>query len=221
MHNIIEYDNVTLMRNDFTVLSDISLNIGQGEFVYLTGRVGSGKSTLLKSFYADVKIQSGTASVLGFNLNQIRNSDIPLLRRHIGFIFQDFRLLNDRDIFGNLDFVLHSTGVQEITARIDRVQETLQLVGLKEKSYKMPFELSEGERQLAAVARAFLNHPSLILADEPTANLDNESGRYVVDLLYQYAKKGATVIVATHNHTLLDNFPGRQLYCHDNKISEI
>lgn len=221
MQNIIEYDNVTLMRNDFTVLSNISLNIRQGEFIYLTGRVGSGKSTLLKSIYADVKIRSGNANVLGFNLNQIRGNNIPALRRHIGFIFQDFMLLNDRDIFGNLDFVLHSTGTRDITSRIDRVQEALQLVGLKEKSYKMPFELSEGERQLAAVARAFLNHPSLILADEPTANLDSESGRYIVDLLYKYAKNGATVIVATHNHTLLNTFPGRQLYCHDNEITEL
>lgn len=221
MQNIIEYENVTLMRNDFTVLRDISLNIGQGEFIYLTGRVGSGKSTLLKSIYADVKIHGGNAVVLGFNLKQIRSNDIPALRRHIGFIFQDFMLLNDRDIFGNLDFVLHSTGIRDISARIDRVQEALQLVGLKEKSYKMPFELSAGERQLAAVARAFLNHPSLILADEPTANLDIESGRYIVDLLYQYSKKGATVVIATHNHSLLDTSPGRQLYCHDNKITEI
>lgn len=221
MNPLIEYEEVTLMRNDFTVLSDVSLKIGQGEFLYITGKVGSGKSTLLKSMYADVKIESGQAQVLGYNLKKILKSEIPFLRRKIGFIFQEFMLLNDRDIFGNLDFVLQSTGEREVTARIDRVQETLQLVGLKEKSYKLPFELSEGERQLAVVARAFLNNPLLILADEPTANLDSESGKYVVSLLYEYAKKGATVIIATHNNSLINMFPGRQLLCHENKIIEV
>lgn len=221
MQKIIEYDGVTLMRNDFTVLENISLEIGQGEFIYVTGKVGSGKSTLLKSMYAEVSVETGNASVLDFNLKRMRKTDIPSLRRNIGFIFQEFVLLNDRDIFGNLDFVLQSTGVRDVTARIDRVQEALQLVGLKEKSYKMPFELSEGERQLAVIARAFLSHPPLILADEPTANLDNESGKYVIWLLYEYANKGATVIVATHNQSWLKLFPGRQLLCHDNKISEI
>lgn len=221
MQNIIEYEDVTLMRNDFTILDNISLKIGQGELVYVTGRVGSGKSTLLKSMYADVKVESGNARVFDFNLRDIRKNEIPSLRRNIGFIFQEFMLLNDRDIFGNLDFVLQSTGVHDVTERIDRVQEALQLVGLKEKSYKMPFELSEGERQLAVVARAFLTHPTLILADEPTANLDSESGRYIIWLLNEYVKKGASVIVATHNHNWPKLFPGRQINCQDNKISEL
>lgn len=218
MLDIIKYDKVDLERKDMPVLTDVSFTVRPGEFIYIIGKVGTGKSTLLKSIFADTPIKRGSANVLGYDLCDIHHKQIPYLRRKIGFIFQDFRLLDDRDVFSNLDFVLAATGTDDTRTRHDRVDQVLLMVGMSEKSYKLPHELSGGEQQRVAVARALLNKPQLILADEPTGNLDNENANLVMSHLYNAARGGASVLVATHNLSLPEFFPGRIFVCDNNKI---
>lgn len=206
---IIEYKNVEILRKELVVLKDVSFEINPGEFVYLIGKVGSGKSSLLKSMYCEVPIEAGDARVFDYDLRTIRRKEIPFLRRRIGIVFQDFQLLFDRSVFSNLEFVLEATGWKNRTERSKRVEEVLCQVGLEKKSYKMPHELSGGEQQRVVIARALLNKPDLILADEPTGNLDPETGMQIVESLHQIASDGTSIIMATHNLVLLEAYSGR------------
>lgn len=221
MSSIIDYSHVDLFRKELAVLEDVSLTINQGELVYLIGKVGSGKSTLLKSFYADVPIESGQASVLGYDMTVIKRKEVPYLRRNIGFVFQDFQLLSDRNVYANLDFVLSATDWKDRNEKDGRIEEVLEAVGMSTKAYKMPHELSGGEQQRIAIARALLNDPRLILADEPTGNLDPETGEQIMRRLTDIAAGGKTVVIATHNHSFLDRFPGRALQCLNKRLTPL
>ncbi len=215
---IISYSGVELRRKELTVLRDVSFEFKKGEFAYLIGKVGSGKSTLLKSIYADVPIESGDARVLGYQLASIRRKEVPFLRRNIGFVFQDYQLLADRNVYSNLDFVLAATGWTSKAEKADRIDEVLAAVGMAKKAYKMPHELSGGEQQRIAIARALLNKPALILADEPTGNLDPETGDTIMEGLIDIAAGGTAVLIATHNWAYLDRFPGRVLKCEGKRL---
>lgn len=215
---VLEYNNVELMRQELTVLTSVTFSLEEGSLAYLIGRVGSGKSTLLKSIYAEVPVASGRAQVLDYDLTAIRRRDIPFLRRNIGYVFQDFQLLTDRTVYANLDFVLEATGWTDRGLREQRIEEVLRQVGMTHKSYKMPHELSGGEQQRVVIARALLNNPRLIIADEPTGNLDPDTGDQIIGQLHEIARKGTAVIIATHNLALLDRFPGRVLRCADKSI---
>lgn len=220
MENLIDYSGVQLHRNHVVVLKDISVAVSPGELVYLTGKVGSGKSSFLKSLYAEIPIISGKAEVLGRDMTAIRRKDIPSLRREIGIVFQDFRLLHDRSVYDNLMFVLDATGWKDKTEKESRLECVLKEVGMLNKSYKMPQELSGGEQQRIVMARAMLNNPKLILADEPTGNLDPETGARIMMRFHEIAESGTAVIVATHNQSLLKQFPSRILRCFDKHIEE-
>lgn len=219
MSNVIEYSGVELHRAEKTVLKDVSFSIGEGEFCYLVGRVGSGKSTLMKSMYADVPIYSGKkAEVLGYDLLGIKKKKIPYLRRNIGIVFQDFQLLQDRSVYENLSFVLKATGWSNRSEMDQRIEDVLIDVGMNHKSYKMPHELSGGEQQRIVIARALLNNPKLIIADEPTGNLDPQTGVSIVSLLHNLAADGHSVLMATHNLQLCEDFPARVLRCRDKEL---
>lgn len=218
---LIEYNGAEVRRQEHTVLQDMTFSIGQGELVYLVGKVGSGKSSLLKTMYAEVPVFDGEATVLDFDLTAIKRKQIPLLRRQLGIVFQDFQLLKDRSVFANLDFVLQATGMRDRIERNTRIDSVLHQVGLGNKSYKMPHELSGGEQQRVAIARALLNQPPVILADEPTGNLDPETGEQIFYLLSQIAEQGTTVVIATHNHAMIDRYPGRVFICEDKRLSEL
>ncbi|MDE6649364.1 MAG: ATP-binding cassette domain-containing protein [Muribaculaceae bacterium] len=219
MSDIITYEGVEIHRAEKTVLKDVSFSIGEGEFCYLVGRVGSGKSSLLKSMYAEVPVYSGTkATVLDYDLLDIKKKQIPYLRRNIGIVFQDFQLLQDRSVYENLSFVLKATGWRNRTEMDHRIEDVLIDVGMNHKSYKMPHELSGGEQQRIVIARALLNNPKLILADEPTGNLDPQTGISIVSLLHSLAADGHSVLMATHNLQLCDDFPARVLRCRDQEL---
>jgi cell division transport system ATP-binding protein len=218
---LIDYKNVEIHRKEHVVLKDVTFKVSGGEMVYLVGKVGSGKSSLLKTMYADVPIKNGTAYVLEYDMNRIKRREVPYLRRRLGIVFQDFQLLTDRSVYSNLEFVLKSTGMTSASERDERIEHVLQEVGLTNKSYKMPHELSGGEQQRVVIARALLNNPDLILADEPTGNLDPETGEQIFNLLNSIAKNGTSVLLATHNHSLIDRFPGRVLLCEDKRLSEL
>ena len=207
--SIIKYNNVEILRKEHVVLKNVSFEVNPGEFVYLIGKVGSGKSSLLKSLYAEVPVEVGEARVFDYDLLSIRRKQIPHLRRRIGIVFQDFQLLTDRSVYANLEFVLEATGWKNRDERATRVEEALQQVGMANKSYKMPHELSGGEQQRVVIARALLNKPDLILADEPTGNLAPDTGMQIVAQLHEIAAAGTAVIMATHNLGLLDTFAGR------------
>ncbi|MBO7263502.1 MAG: ATP-binding cassette domain-containing protein [Alistipes sp.] len=207
-------------QNDL-VLSNINLQVDEGELVYLIGRVGSGKSTLLKTLYAEVDIAEGEGEVVGFNLKGIKARQIPYLRRSMGIVFQDFQLLTDRNVFYNLYDVMRATGWSDnddIRARID---EVLRLVGLETKSYKMPFELSGGEQQRLAIARALVNKPRLILADEPTGNLDPKTAEDIMEVFQRIVKTGCAVVMSTHNIALIEQYPSRTLLFAQGRLTEV
>ncbi|MGN1251869.1 MAG: cell division ATP-binding protein FtsE [Muribaculaceae bacterium] len=218
---LIDYKNVEILRRDYLVLKDVSFQVGEGELVYIVGKVGSGKSSLLKTMYADVPIVSGEAEVLGYDLINLKRRQVPALRRRIGVVFQDFQLLTDRSVEDNLDFVLRATGMNSREERAERIRAVLDTVGMTNKAYKMPHELSGGEQQRVVIARAMLNTPSLILADEPTGNLDPETGESIFALLNSIASEGTSVLIATHNHSLIDRYPGRVLLVEDHLLSEL
>ena len=218
---LIDYKNVEILRRDYLVLKDVSFQVGEGELVYIVGKVGSGKSSLLKTMYADVPIVSGEAEVLGYDLINLKRRQLPALRRRIGVVFQDFQLLTDRSVEDNLDFVLRATGMNSREERAERIRAVLDTVGMTNKAYKMPHELSGGEQQRVVIARAMLNTPSLILADEPTGNLDPETGESIFALLNSIATEGTSVLIATHNHSLIDRYPGRVLLVEDHLLSEL
>jgi cell division transport system ATP-binding protein len=217
---IVRYCDVEIMRDELIVLRHVDLCIGEGEFVYFIGRVGSGKSSLMKTMYAEIPVNSGSAEVLGYDLMSMRRRQIPYLRREMGVVFQDFQLLTDRDVRQNLLFVLKATGWKEKGAIEDRIKEVLSIVGMENKSYKMPHELSGGEQQRVAIARALLNKPRLILADEPTGNLDPETARGVLETLHSISKDGTAVVMATHNLGIVRDFPGRVINIGNKKAEE-
>jgi len=217
---LVHYNNVEIRHRDEIVLQQVNLSIHNGEMVYLLGKVGSGKSTLMKTMYAELPISSGEAQFLDYNLNTIAAKDIPYLRRKIGIVFQDFQLLNDRTVEDNLLFVLRATGWKDETVMHNHVKDILTQVGMADKDYKMPYHLSGGEQQRVVIARALLNTPDVILADEPTGNLDWQTGEEIMTLLYGIAQAGMTVIMSTHNIQWPQKFPGRELHFANGKITE-
>jgi len=217
---IIELENLSVFQNHILVLSAVSLTINKGEFSYLIGKTGSGKSSLLKVLYADLPLIDGNANVVGFNLKKIKNKEIPFLRRKIGIVFQDFQLLIDRSVSDNLLFVLKATGWVDKVTMQRRVHEVLDKVGLDTKGFKLPHQLSGGEQQRVVIARALLNDPELILADEPTGNLDPESSEGIMQLLFDISKTGRAIIMATHDYSLFKNFPARTIKCENGKVVE-
>ena len=218
---LINYRQVEICRNEQIVLQKTDFELFGGEFVFLIGRVGSGKSTLLKTIYAEVPIQDGEAMVFDVNMRRIRRREIPMLRRKLGIVFQDFQLLTDRTVQKNLEFVLRATGWKDRAAIGERIQKTLRQVGMENKAYRMPHELSGGEQQRIVIARALLNSPEIILADEPTGNLDPQTGKQIVALLHEICNEGTAVIMTTHNHYLVREFPGRVLLCNEKQITDI
>lgn len=210
---IIEFKDADICQKEQVVLKDVNLTISKGEFIYLIGKTGSGKSSLLKTLYAELPLLKGTGMVTEFDLKKLKRKDIPYLRRHLGIVFQDFQLLTDRTVENNLLFVLKATGWKDKLKISKRIEEVLENVGMAKKGYKKPHELSGGEQQRIAIARALLNDPALILADEPTGNLDPETAASLMDLLHKITKKGTTVLMATHNLQLLETYPGRIINC--------
>ena len=216
--SIIELEHATIYQRDNAVLSDVTFSIGPGEFVYLIGKTGSGKSSLLKTLYAELPSTEGTVNVAGFDLTDISRKEIPFLRRKLGIVFQDFQLLDDRNVEANLDFVLRATGWYDEEQISNRIDEVLEKVGLRDKRQSMPYNLSGGERQAVAIARALLNDPDIILADEPTGNLDPETTLDVLKVLLRIAESGTAVLMATHNYGLIQKYPGRILKCENHQV---
>lgn len=208
-------------KTDILVLSDVSLQVNEGELVYLIGRVGSGKSTLLKALYAEVDIAEGEGEVVGFDLRAIKPRQIPYLRRSMGIVFQDFQLLKDRNVFYNLYDVMRATGWSNDNEIRERIDEVLTLVGLEKKGYKMPFELSGGEQQRLAIARALVNNPRLILADEPTGNLDPKTAEDIMEVFQRIVKRGCAVVMSTHNISLIEQYPSRTLLFAQGRLTEV
>ncbi|MDN4753062.1 ATP-binding cassette domain-containing protein [Porphyromonadaceae bacterium W3.11] len=209
MEPLLELKNISIKREENAILQNASLNIYPGEFVYLIGRVGAGKSTLLKSIYADLPLDSGEGRFSEYDLKKIKRKQIPFLRRELGIIFQDFQLLQDRSVEKNLEFVLKATGWKDKKEIRDRIKEVLDLVGLDHKAYKMPHELSGGEQQRVVISRALLNKPKMILADEPTGNLDPQTSEQIIMLLREIKEMGTTVLMSTHNYSLVKKYPER------------
>lgn len=220
LDTIISLNNVSVFQKHNLVLSNVSLNIDKGEFVYLLGKTGSGKSSLLKTLYADLELKEGNCNVAGFDLKTIKRKEIPFLRRKLGIVFQDFQLLTDRTVYKNLEFVLKATDWLDQSAIDAQIEKVLNMVGMAEKSAKMPHQLSGGEKQRIVIARALLNSPEIILADEPTGNLDTETGNELIELLYSICQTGTTVLMATHNLNWLDKFPGRIFRCENDTMTE-
>ena len=218
---IIDFRNCRIWQQDHLVLSDVNLSAGKGEFMYLVGKVGSGKTSLIKTINAQIPLKEGTGIVAGYNLSMLKTRDIPFLRRKLGIVFQDFQLLIDRSVHDNLEFVLKSTGWKNKNEIDTRIGEVLEKVGLGLKGYKMPHQLSGGEQQRVVIGRALLNDPDIILADEPTGNLDPETSEGIIKLLMEISKTGRAVIVATHNYTILKRFPARTVKCQDGKLVEV
>lgn len=218
---LIRYKNVNINQQELGVLEDVNLELNKGEFVYLIGKVGSGKTSLLKTIYGELDIQSGDAEVLGYNMSNIKRKHIPQLRRRLGTVFQDFQLLTDRNVHSNLSFVLRATGWSNKIAIKERIDEVLDQVGMTGKGYKMPNELSGGEQQRIVIARAILNRPEIILADEPTGNLDSETGRQIVELLKSICASGSAIMMTTHNLHLLSEYPGIVYRFENHQIKEV
>lgn len=218
---LIRYENVDIYQQELCILEGVNLELHEGELVYLVGKVGSGKTTLLKTFYAELDVAAGQAEVLGYDMQRIKRKHVPQLRRKLGIVFQDFQLLTDRSVYDNLDFVLRATGWKNKGERQDRIEEVLHLVGMMNKGYKFPNELSGGEQQRIVIARAMLNSPRIILADEPTGNLDVETGNAIAELLYGLSQTGTLVVMTTHNMKLLEQYPGRTYRCENHKLIEI
>jgi len=218
---IINLEGVNLHQMSQQVFNNITVQINAGEFIYLIGETGSGKSSLLKVLYGELKVSSGDITLAGIDLNKIKAKEIPNLRRKLGIVFQDFQLLSDRNVFENLAFVLKATGWKDKTKISHRINEVLESVHLSGAKDKMPYALSGGEQQRAAIARALLNHPEIILADEPTGNLDPEKSEKIIELLQEINATGTTVLIATHDYAIIKKYTARTLQCADQKISEI
>ncbi len=216
---IIELENLSVYQKDILILSEVNLSIEKGEFVYLVGKTGTGKSSLLKTLYADLQVVEGNAMVADFNLKTIKTKEIPFLRRKLGIVFQDFQLLIDRSIKENLVFVLKATGWKNKNDMDERIKEVLDKVGMGTKGFKMPHQLSGGEQQRVSIARALLNDPEIILADEPTGNLDPETSEGIIKLLIDISKNGRAVLMASHDFMMIEKFPSRTLRCENGKVS--
>ena len=217
---IIKFDRVSIYQNENLILANVSLEVDKGEFVYLIGKTGSGKSSLLKTIYADLEVRNGIATVAGFDLRTLRTKEIPFLRRKLGIVFQDFQLLMDRTVAENLYFVMQATGWKNKKEMQHRMHEVLAKVNLETMANKMPHKLSGGEQQRVGIARALLNDPEIILADEPTGNLDPETSEGIIGLLFDISKTGSAILMATHNYTFFEKFPARTLRCEDGNIRE-
>lgn len=221
MSQLISYKDVEVCQEEQIILNEVDLDVTSGEMIYLLGRVGSGKSSLMKTIYGELPVQGAKAEALGYDLLTIKQRDIPYLRRKVGVVFQDFQLLVDRNVEENLMFVLKATGWKDKQLMRNNIHDVLRQVGMAEKAYKMPYQLSGGEQQRVVIARALLNSPDLILADEPTGNLDPETGRGIMELLYSISQAGMTVIMSTHNPLWPEQFPGRKLHFANGKITEM
>ena len=218
---IIELINVTIYQNKKTILENLNIEVAKGEFVFLIGRTGSGKSSLIRVLYGDITLKKGVGNVVGFDLLKISQKQIPFLRRKIGIVFQDFKLLSDRNIYNNLKFVLRATGWKNKDDIDRRIKEVLKEVGLFEIEKKYPFELSGGEQQRTAIARALLNTPELIIADEPTGNLDPQTSNEIMEVIKKLPKQGIAVFMATHDYNMIVKFPGKIFKCDSGKVFEV
>ena len=218
---LIRYEEVEIQREENVVLRNVSFELKKGEFLYIIGKVGSGKSTLLKSLYCETFFSLGEGTVLGYDLKKIKKKEIPFLRRKLGIVFQDFQLLTDRTVEKNLEFVLKATGWKDKALIKERIKKVLAQVNMTTKGYKMPHELSGGEQQRIVIARALLNSPELILADEPTGNLDPETGLQIVQLLQEICGNGTSVIMSTHNHQLVSSLPGKVKKCENGLLTDL
>jgi cell division transport system ATP-binding protein len=219
-NSIIKINGVDIFQQKHLVLSNVNLHIDKGDFVWLIGQTGSGKSSLLKVIYGDLIINTGSGHACGYDLNKITENDIPFLRRKLGIVFQDFQLLTDRSVEQNLQFVMRATGWKEPQLIADKILDVLEKVGLRSKLKKMPHELSGGEQQRVVIARALLNDPEIILADEPTGNLDPDTSEEIVLLLKQISQSGTAVVVATHDYHIIRTFPSRIIKCENGKVLE-
>ncbi|MEY4433196.1 MAG: hypothetical protein RLZZ44_1330 [Bacteroidota bacterium] len=219
--SILSLRNATIYQEGKTILSDVNLEVKQGEFIYVIGKTGSGKSSLLKTLYADLELKEGAGHIVDFDLATLKEDDIPFLRRKIGIVFQDFKLLPDRTVKDNMLFVLKATGWTDAAEMLQKIDEVLDKVGMKDFANKMPHQLSGGEQQRVAIARALLNDPELILADEPTGNLDPQTSAEVLEVLRKINENGKTVLMSTHDYALLVKFPYKTLKCEDAKIFEV
>ena len=216
---IVSLSNVNIYQSENLILQDVSITINKGEFVYLVGKTGTGKSSLLKTLYGDIPLKEGSAEVVGFDLREMDWKKVPYLRRNLGVVFQDFQLLSDRSVNDNLKFVLRATGWKDVKLMDEKIADVLDKVGLKSKGFKMPFEMSGGEQQRVDIARALLNSPKLILADEPTGNLDPETSDEIMQLLFHISRDfGATIIMATHDYIVINKFPARMLRTEKGKV---
>jgi cell division transport system ATP-binding protein len=218
---IVNIENAKIVNSKITILNEVNLKLESGEFVYLIGKTGSGKSSLLKTLYGELKLNSGKGIVCGFDLEKLKKKEIPFLRRKLGIVFQDFELLMDRTVHDNLHFVLRATGWKDKKKMDARIKEVLEHVGLGAKGYKMPHELSGGEQQRVVISRALLNNPTLLLADEPTGNLDPETSQNILKLLQEIASEGTAIIMATHDYSVMEQFPARTIRCEDQRVKEI
>jgi len=218
---VISLEKAVIQIEDHVVLDQVDLSVEKGEFVYVIGRVGSGKTSLIKTINAELPLLQGSGVVSGFSLEDLKQKDIPMLRRKLGIVFQDFKLLNDRTVDANLEFALKATGWKNKAEINDRIADVLEKVDLAFKGYKMPHQLSGGEQQRVVIARALLNNPEIILADEPTGNLDPETSEDIMNILFDISKSGRTVIMATHNYNLLNKFRARTLKCEDSRLIEL
>jgi cell division transport system ATP-binding protein len=218
---ILELKNAAVYQRDNLILSDVNVEINKGDFVYLIGKTGTGKSSFMKTLYGDIPLKEGEGSIVGFDLRQLKEKNIPFLRRKLGVVFQDFKLLNDRTIKDNLMFVLKATGWKEKKAMESKIDQVLDKVGMKTKNFKYPYQLSGGEQQRIAIARALLNDPELILADEPTGNLDPQTSVEVMEVLQEINRNGNTILMATHDYALLLKYPSKTLKCDGQKVFEV
>ena len=217
---IIELTNAKIYQQDHLVLSNVNISINKGEFVYLIGKTGSGKTSLLQTLYCDLQLTEGNGKITGYDLQEIKEKEIPHLRRKLGIVFQDFQLLTDRTVANNLIFVMKATGWKDKKEMEDRIHDILSRVGLETKGFKMPHELSGGEQQRVAIARSLINDPDIILADEPTGNLDPETSKGIMELLFNISKRGRAVLMATHNYSLFKTFPARTIMCKNGEVVE-
>lgn len=218
---VMQLKDVSIFQEDNLILSDINLEVSQGDFMYLIGKTGSGKSSLMKTLYGDLPLVKGEGTIVGYNLKKLKEREIPYLRRKLGIVFQDFKLLNDRNVYDNLLFVLKATGWKDSGKIAGKITEVLEKVGMKTKGFKMPFQLSGGEQQRIAIARALLNDPELILADEPTGNLDPKTSLEVMSVLEQINKNGRTILMATHDYALILKYPHKTIKFDGEKMFEV